>query len=236
MIDQGMKARDEALKGLAEIHGVESPEVQSHTNGAFYLEEMTTDGTDTVLHLFSLPDAPEPWAPPDGTEMMKGILEAVRDKTSLPVKDKWAELSWEPDGRPEIFHQAIRKMEADVDEWLQKVGIDRRRTDAAELLNKLQDRLFGMKYGFERWKNWYPKRLALAARLRLEPLDQILRTFGHSFEGPPPPDFRYMDNLFQTKQGSWFVRIFDLPRLVLDKRVVIQAFVDELPLPAESTQ
>ena len=226
-----MKARDEALKGVPEIHGVDSPSVAIHTNGAFYLEEMTTDGTDTVLHLFALPDAPEPWAPPEGTAFMQKVLEAMRDKTGLAVKDKWAELSWEVDGRPEIFHKAIRKMEGDTDAWMQAVGIKPPQIDAAGLLNNLQNRLFGAKYGFETWKNWYPKRLALAARLRLEPLDQLLRSFGHEYEGVAPPDFRYMDDLFQTKKGSWFVRIFDLPRLVMDKGAVIQALLDELPLP-----
>jgi hypothetical protein len=161
---------------------------------------------------------------------MKHVLNKVRTDLRLPVKENasWAELSWEPDGLPEIIHAAVLRMEKDTDDWLRVVGLSPHKITGMVLLQRLQEALFGpqgRKNG-----SWFNGRMALAGKLRLETLPEVLRTQGLDITSDaPPPDYKYMDDLFQTKPGSWFVRIFDLGRIVMDKSRVVAALVESLP-------
>ena len=210
----------EALGHVREIQGVDSAGLSIRTTGVYYMEVMAPDGEDGVFHVFALEEGgPDDWAPPKGTQRIQSALQKMKDAVKLQTAEKWAEIQWEPDGLPELFHQAVRKMEADTSAWLLKVGVGPEIVDGPELLNRLQKRLFDPKW------SWYRQRMALAARLRLTPLAELLRGLGDNLPDVESPKYEYMNLLFPVKPGSWFVKIFGLPKLVMDQGAVADEFL-----------
>lgn len=215
----------EALGRVREIQGVETADLDIRATDTYFMEVMAPDGEDGVFHVFALDESgPEDWAPPKGTQRIQSALQKMKDVVKLQTKEKWAEIQWEPDGLPELFHQAVRKMESDTSAWLLKAGVGPEIVDGPELLNRLQKRLFDPKW------SWYRQRMALAARLRLTPLAELLRGLGDSLPDVESPKYEYMNLLFPVKPGSWFVRIFGLPRLVMDQGMVADTLLGSIDL------
>lgn len=214
----------EEMGHVREIQGVDSADLSVRATDTYYMEVMSPDGDDGVFHVFALEDGPEDWAPPKGTQRIQNALQKMKEIVRLQTKEKWAEIQWEPDGLPEIFHQAVRKMESDTSAWLVKAGIGPEVVDGPELLNRLQRRMFDPKW------SWYRQRMALAGRLRLTPLAELLRGLGDNVADVESPKYEYMNLLFPVKPGSWFIKIFDLPKLVMDQGLVADTLLGSIDL------
>lgn len=203
--------------------GVVEPPCQAVTDNRFYLEYLSSDGVDTVYHLFAVPEYTGPWAPPEGNQWIRASLADFRVKAALPYTDDapWCNALWDTEGVPEYVHFAVRQVDDLVDAWLQSLGIEPARINAVQLLRKMQDLLY-------RGRSFFAGRLALLERLRQQTLREVLTELEQ-----PLPDGQDVDDKIRAvldimapmKPGVWTIAFRELQDRVMNHKALAEAFL-----------
>jgi hypothetical protein len=208
------------------IGGAAAPDTHVVFDDRFYLEYLSADGTDTVYHLFALPEYTGPWAPPDGMNWMRASLEAFRVRAALPYEGSsaWCHAQWDSEPLPEIVHYAVRRVDDMVGDWLVSLDIGPERITGGALLKKMQEKMFP-------GRSFFAARMALLDRFRSQTVREVLAALGQ-----PLPDGADIDEelktpmaaLFPLHPGMWYVRFRELQNRVTDHKLLAESFLGSL--------
>lgn len=208
------------------IEGAAEPSTRVVCDDRFYLEYLSSDGIDTIYHLFALPEYAGPWAPTDGMSWMQSSLGVFRTRAALPYdgEKSWCHAQWDVEALPEIVHFAVRRIDDMIGEWLVSLDIGPDRITGGALLTKMQERLFPT-------HKFFPARMALLDRFRSQTVREVLAAMGQPLPEGPDIDEQLrkpLEMLFPLRPGMWYVRFRELQNRVTDHKALAGAFLASL--------